>query len=119
MRASFIEDLSILITLNNPMGLLLSLGLFLCLCSRCLLSGSSLSSRSSSLSLSGRRLARTAGRLLLRILCHFGIKVNEFDEANLGSVTLTGTELDDTGVSTGTVADFLTHCRWLPYPADS
>ena len=82
MRASLIDGLSSLITLNNPMGLLLSLSLFLCL-----LSGSSLFSRSLSLLLLssgsclclGSRLTRTAGRLLLRILCHFGIKVNELD----------------------------------------
>ena len=55
------------------------------------------------------RLARTTGCLLLGLggLSHFGIEVNELDEANLSSVTLTGTQLDDTGVATRTVAYLL------------
>ena len=41
-------------------------------------------------------LTRTTSSLLLGLsLSHFGIEVYELDEADLSSVTLTGTQLDD------------------------
>jgi hypothetical protein len=52
---------------------------------------------------------RTTGLLLTCVLSHFGIEVDELDETNLSSITLTGSELNDTGVSTGTITYLLSH----------
>ena len=62
-------------------------------------------------SLSSSLLATTTTGALgsLRSLCHVLIEVDELDEANVGSIALTMTELDDAGVTTGTVAHLLGH----------
>ena len=74
--------------------------------SLCLLGSGSLCSRSS-LCL-GRRLAATAGLLgSLARLGHVLIEVNEFDEANRGSIAQAMAKFDDTGIATGTVAYLL------------
>ena len=73
-----------------------------CLSSSCLLS---LGSLGSSL------LATTTTGALgsLGSLCHVLIEVDELDEANVGCIALTMTELNDAGVTTGTVANLLCH----------
>ncbi len=73
------------------------------------LSGGCLSSLSggslSGVSLLGAAAATTGLLLSLGGLSHVLIEVNEFDEGDGSSVTLTGTELDDAGVATGTVSN--------------
>ena len=59
--------------------------------------------------LGSRTTATTCLLLSLRSLSHVLIEVNELDESDRSSVTLTGTQLDDASVATGTVAYLLSN----------
>ena len=59
--------------------------------------------------LGGRTTATTCLLLSLWSLSHILIEVNELDESDGSSVTLTGTQLDDASVATGTVAYLLSN----------
>ena len=60
--------------------------------------------------LSSSLLTCTASLLSsLRSLCHSLVEVNELNEANVCSITLTMTELDDTCITAWTITYLLTY----------